>query len=50
MIEIPMLTEKAITEHFMTIKTSRIGSMIILMFPEYLLMILENGFTLVSLI
>lgn len=34
-----LLTEKVITEHFMFIKTSRIGSGSILRFPEYRWMI-----------
>ena len=46
----PMLTEKVITEHFMFIKTSRIGSRSILRFPEYRWMICENGFIRESLI
>ncbi len=42
--------KKAITEHFMFIKTSRIGSRSILRFPEYRWMICENGFIRESLI
>ena len=45
-----MGTEKVITEHFMFIKTSRIGSRSILKFPEYRWMICENGFIRESLI